>query len=362
MLRKILIMIGLMAYGTEAFATIDDWSHDNFIQARPTAFRQIKAIHSNLQEKDIYTPEINEGSSDWVKCTSYVLSTISEKLSISSIKNFIADQASGPEARERSFNDLMEVREIPDSDPRKALRGQRGVFAKQNIPVGTPLGIYSGVYMESSRREGYKVDEIAEWEWQDQKGGKGFKESSRYRMGGWDIDDQLKIILEGYGHLSPMSLVNSISWKDPEDSWNIFSRFFMKKGELPVAVYFSKKEIEKGQELLDNYTGLLRSHYKGEITENVALHTLKTTLDFTDDAATKKWLERIFQRDFDLEILKKTLSQKESEAMSEYIEHSFQAHNINLKNALTQVQNTRPHLLPFIRKVYDFKGNEVSPL
>ncbi|MBX9725496.1 MAG: hypothetical protein K2X81_29125, partial [Candidatus Obscuribacterales bacterium] len=105
-----------------------------------------------------------------------------------------------------------------------------------------------------------------------------------------------------------------------------------------------------------------RSQYKGEITENIALHTLKTTLDFTDDAATKKWLERIFQRDFDLEVLKKTLSQKESEALSEYIEHSFQAHNMNFKGALTLVQNNLPHLLPEMRKVYDFEGNEVSPL
>ncbi|MBY0264331.1 MAG: hypothetical protein K2P90_02730, partial [Holosporales bacterium] len=306
MSRKFLIMIGLLVYGTEAFATIDDWSHENFVLARPYAFRQIKAIHSMLEEEVIYTIKISEGSADWVKCTNFVLSSISQKLSIKSIKNFIADQASGAEARERYFNDLMEVREIPDSDPRKALRGQRGVFAKEDIPAEKLLGIYSGVYTLESG-EGYTLDQIAEWEWQDQKGGKGFKESSRYRVGGWNIDDQLKIILEVYGHLAPMSLVNSISWKDPEDSWNIFSRFFMKKGELPVAVYFSKKEIEKGQELLDDYTGLLRSHYKGEITENMALHTLKTTLDFTDDAATKKWLEEVFKGDCDEKSLKESL-------------------------------------------------------
>jgi hypothetical protein len=209
MLKKILIIVGLLVYGTEAFATIDDWSHENFVLARPSAFRQIEAIHSTLEEEGIYTIKTSEGSADWVKCTNFVLSSISEKLSIKSIKNFITEQASGAEVRERYFNSLMEVRKIPDSDPRAALRGQRGVFAKEDIPAEKLLGVYSGVYTLESG-EGYTLDQIAEWEWQDQKGGKGCKESRCYAMRGWAIKNKQNIILEGYGHLSPMSLINSI--------------------------------------------------------------------------------------------------------------------------------------------------------
>ncbi len=361
MSRKFLIMIGLLVYGTEAFATIDDWSHENFVLARPSAFRQIKAIHSMLEEEVIYTIKISEGSAYWVKCTNFVLSTISENLSIKSIKNFITEQASGAEVRERYFNSLMEVRKIPDSDPRKALRGQRGVFAKEDIPAEKLLGIYSGVYTVESK-EGHTLDQIAEWEWQNQKRGKGCKESRCYAMKGWAIKNKQNIILEGYGHLSPMSLINSINPKAPENSHNIFFCFFMKKGELPVAVCFSQKEIKKGQELLFDYTGLLKSHHKGQIIENLALVTLKETLGFDDDTAAKNWLEEVFKGDFDEKYPKKTLCQKESNALSEYRKHSFQGFDINFKLALTLVQDSRPHLLPGMRKVYDFKGNEVSPL
>jgi hypothetical protein len=349
MLKKFLIMIGFIAYGNKTFATLDDWSHENFVLARASAHEYVQSLDKCLEKKKIYCIPTREKSIKPAEITVGILSKISKKLSLAQLEKFINKQASSSDARKTYFDAWMKVQEISAEDPRPGLRGQRGVFAKKDIPPGTPLGIYPGVWYIHQIHDGINSDEIAEWEWLNQKGSVRYSDMVRYQAG-FKISKDQKMILGACGHLSPMALINSIDPNAGKETKNTNFHLFMRKGELPFSVYFSDRKIKKGEEILAEYTDIL----KQETERTEALSNLKKALKFETEDAAKEWAENILRDYPDPESVQKALSKKQFKEFNKYICASLRATDFNYK------EGTK-NLTPEGRKIYDFKGQEILP-
>jgi hypothetical protein len=171
----------------------------------------------------------------------------------------------------------------------------------------------------------------------------------RYQSG-FDISKDQKMILGAYGHLSPMALINSIDPNARKETQNTSFHLFMRKGELPFSVYFSDRKIKKGEEILAEYTDIL----KQETKRTEALSNLKKALKFETEDAAKEWAEKILRDYPDPESVQKALSENQFKEFNKYIRESMRAADLNYKKVAE-------HLKPTTRKIYDFKGKENLP-
>jgi hypothetical protein len=158
------------------------------------------------------------------------------------------------------------------------------------------------------------------------------------------------MILGACGHLSPMALINSIDPNAGKETKNTNFHLFMRKGELPFSVYFSDRKIKKGEEILAEYTDIL----KQETERTEALSNLKKALKFETEDAAKEWAENILRDYPDPESVQKALSKKQFKEFNKYICASLRATDFNYK------EGTK-NLTPEGRKIYDFKGQEILP-
>jgi hypothetical protein len=479
---SILIMIGLMAYGTEGFAelsraksldsldecqtddckglkkwknwnllpasrgssqtkgfketkalkqwkllnggSLEDESFFNFIQARKDAFdfflkeapmsgsieQSIKpeklteigndgyvtveslkfALKSN-SKVFVYTPEFKNGQFEFKPVIDDDRSQISQELSLEKLNQIITEHTSDPETRKKHFDELMEVIRI------NGLGSQRGVWAKKDIPRGAFLGIYSGVYTLQKTGEYIKDlvfctgDLLAEWDWQNKRDGKGYRLMDCYRKG-FPIDSQRCIILEGYGHLSPINLINNVCSSVPEGQANVKLYYFMREKELPVAMYFTKKDIKKGTELLSDGTNPLKGKFTRKIRQKkedlerrvlIALKQIKEQSRLINKEKIRYWQTKFSSGG--LEALKKVMNPMEwqhfhknmillggisfgdVDAIQDLKKHlnpmeweCFYRNRITLKGGMdSSLNELTPDLKPKNKKIYDFNGNKL---
>ena len=310
----------------------------------------------------------------------------------------IIDQTSDSGIREKYFDEWMEV-------VRCDSKGHRGVRARKDIPRGTLIGIYSGVY--TLQKTGQYIEDLvfctddllAEWEWQNKRGGKGLKGMDCYRKG-FSIDFQHVIILEGYGHLSPINLVKNVCARTPEGHANVKLHYFMcqrlikeeKRKEvikdLPVAIYFTTTDIKKGTELLSDDTNPLKGKFirkipKQKMDWEVLARILKKQLCLRNDSKIRYWqgefsnggigaLEKVMNP-MEREIFRKSMMIlggfffRDVEAIKDAKKHlnpmewecfyrNWIISNGGMDSCLNKLTS---YLTPESIKIYDFKGNEL---
>jgi hypothetical protein len=115
-------------------------------------------------------------------------------------------------------------------------------------------------------------------------------------------------------------------------------------------VYFSDKKIKTDEEILSEYTHILKQETEGA----EALSNLKKALKFPNEDAAKEWAEKILRDYPNLKSVQEALSENEFKEFNKYIWPSLRIRDFAYKKSTK-------YLTPEMRKIYDFKGQEILP-
>lgn len=158
--------------------------------------------------------------------------------------------ANSPEARHAaclSPHENLEIKRIPNDDPRESLRGQRGVFTKTLIKAGTIIGIYPGKLVHCNDL--------------DPANNFIFSEPSPFNR--LNIQPEVAITGRLLDSTYPAPLINAYTshgvFKKDDSSSNSqkqnceYAFYYPKGSTFPVLVVIATCDIPKGQELLSDY-------------------------------------------------------------------------------------------------------------
>ena len=275
-----LSLLGSISFALHVMATPPN--HGIFVTAYPQAYERIKEIQSTLKDGKLYYLTPQGAVNPFEENTKNFPPTFSQK----TIQDFIASQAASPENREKHHQQYAKVCTIT-SNRRPDLKGQKGVFAKTEIPAHTLLYVYTGPWLLSTKNlRNWLLDNIQNFKAQSKKEKGVTKELNRYLFaqnipprhsqpheasgnsgGSFGNSSQDEFLVQSpYGEpLSPAPLMNSESNSSTEVA-NIQGLVFITKQHLPICLFWSTQIIQTNEELLWDYASALLAY--NELTPN----------------------------------------------------------------------------------------------